>query len=125
MEESTRELRESIQHHRSNKSVPGRNYPDSLRSAIVAHAAERQAAGDGVHTIAASLGLNPNTLYTWLRASATERRPPAAFRKVRISNVPPDRSSPTPGGPTLVTPEGFRVEGLDVAGLVAVLRSLA
>lgn len=125
MEESTRELRESIQRHRSNKSVPGRNYPAALRSAIVAHAAERQAVGDGVHTIAASLGLNPNTLYMWLRARATETRPRAAFRKVRISSVPKDRSAPTANGPTVVTPQGFRVEGLDVAGLVAVLRSLA
>jgi len=122
MEESARELRELIQRHRSNKTIPGRNYPDGLRAAVLAHTVERRGVGDGIHAIAQSLGLNPNTLYGWLRAGAA---PAAGFRKVRVASVPRERPSSAPSAPILVTPQGFRIEGLDVSGLVAVLRSLA
>ena len=117
MEDTSRRLREQIQHHRSEGPRP--QFPASLRQEIIAYASKQRASGQGVHAIGRALGLNANTLYVWL---AKESRP-AELRRVEVVS-----SGRRPAGPvraTLVTPRGLRVEGLGVQDLVAVLRALA
>ena len=65
--------------------------------------------------IARDLGVSLVTLRRWV----TRRRPPR-FRKVELAR---DRSEVS--GAVLVTPSGFRVEGLDIAGMAALIRALS
>jgi transposase-like protein len=74
--------------------------------------------GVSVAAIARELGLRPRLLRLWLKAPRVKPR----LRRVTLENTSP---SPATVTPTLVTPHGFRIEGLDVAGLVTLLRGLA
>ena len=119
MDDLTHRIREEIQHCRSERSRRP-EYPDSLRQKIVALARERRESGAGVHRIAQSLGLSPNTLYAWLREGKTT----PGLRAVDV--VATRRRASTPRStPTLITPRGFRIEGLGVQDLVTLLRALA
>jgi hypothetical protein len=69
--------------------------------------------------LARVLGVSAPTLTTWLRAPSR-----GALRPVTIAPDAMPALSP-PARPVLVTPHGLRVEGLDVAGVVIVLRALA
>lgn len=70
-------------------------------------------------TTARELGLRSRALRLWLQEPRTRPR----LRRVALETVPL-RTMPISGPPVLVTPQGFRVEGLDVAGLVTLLRGL-
>jgi hypothetical protein len=93
-------------------------YPENLRAEIRAVARAGRAAGRSMTSLARELGVSAPTLIQWVRQPA--RRP---WRPVTVA--PPSASEAPPMRPVLVTPHGFRVEGLDVAGVVAVLQSLA
>ena len=122
MEKTQARLRDQIQRHRADRTQPNLRFPETLRQEIVRYAGERRAGGDGVHAIARSLGLNDNTLYGWLVAS----RPGVPFRRVRVVATTAKSSAPeTVRSAVLVTPQGFRVEGLDLEMLSALLRTLA
>jgi hypothetical protein len=82
-------------------------------------ARRRHRQGADVTAIAREVGVAPWTLALWLR------RPVA---RVRAVDVVPDTVPALVErgiGPVLITPRGFRVEGLDRDGLVALLRALA
>jgi len=81
----------------------------------VAIAQKRWDDGVAVTAVARELGVRPQALRLWLQSPARPR-----LRRVAISTPPVaavDR-------PVLITPQGFRVEGLGGAGLVALLRAL-
>lgn len=111
MDDRCRSLREAIERSRAGK-VRWR-CPRGLRSEIVALTRERQAGGEGVGRIALDLGLSESGLSRWLR-SAEER-----FREVRIR---PESSSGE--DLVLVTPRGFRLEGLSEGLALKLLREL-
>ena len=101
--------------------------PVELRSRVVAYARSCREKGEPVADIAIRLGLVESTLARWLRR---EKQSPnaaltsAGFRSVSI--VPTGSGSFPESSPhlTLVTPQGFRVEGLDLASAAHLLRSL-
>ncbi len=123
MEKTQARLREQIQRHRADRSRPNLRFPARLRQAIVTYADKHRADGTGVHAVARSLGLSPNTLYTWLGVKGCR----SGFRPVRV--VAPRAASSRSGteAQTLVfvTPQGYRVEGLAPEQLAVLLRSLA
>ena len=92
-----------------------RRYPPSLRREIVAFAQERRAEGWSRVRTARSLGLSGGTLTTWMKPES------GGFRPVRMQA----RSSEQKRGISLVTREGHRVEGLEIAEIVTVLKALA
>jgi transposase-like protein len=94
-------------------------YPADLRAAIMGVVNDGRAAGRSVCRLARALGVSAPTLTAWLREP--NRGP---LRRVAIvpSAVP---AMAAPPRPVLVTPHGIRIEGLDVAGVVTVLRALA
>jgi hypothetical protein len=83
-------------------------------------ARERLAEGVAVARIAHDLGLRPRTLGLWLG-----RKPVPRLRRVRVA------AEPAPGEGTAITPlvlvmpTGVRIEGLDLDGIVRLLRSMA
>jgi hypothetical protein len=73
---------------------------------VVGLARAGRGAGVSLKRLATELGLPPYTLVRWLR-----RAPRRSLRRVTVPAAP----LPPPPALVLVTPEGWRVEGLDVA----------
>jgi hypothetical protein len=101
MDDRARALREALEKSRGGR--PRWRCPSGLRSEVVSYARERQALGEGIGSIAQALGLSESCLSRWLRACG------GGFRAVRVSQPEAESSS---GGLVLVTPRGFRLEGL-------------
>lgn len=111
MDDRCRVLRKAIEQSRSGQSCW--QCPQGLRSEVVAFARERQAGGEGVGRIARALGVSSTGLARWLGSTD------GGFRPVRVRQ----RSSPTEDL-VLVTPRGFRLEGLTEALALRLLREL-
>jgi hypothetical protein len=97
----------------------GARIPALLRAEIAAYAAQRRAAGVRTKAIAREAGVSAESVRRWLAAAAARRRPRMSAVTVAIG---PERAA---GSVVLISPRGYRVEGLDVAGVAAVLRQLA
>lgn len=86
------------------------------REALVAQARRMRAEGMKMAAIVSELGVTAVTLARWFK----EASPAPTFLPVQL--VGP--SLPSGGGLALVTPAGFRLEGLSLEAAVAVLRQL-
>ncbi len=106
-----RQLAES----RDGRKGPAVRYPRALRDAAARQAAEGLEAGQSFSAIARCLGVAPGTLERW-GASAPEQR----FRPIEVEEGTSTASSTI----TLVTPSGFRFEGLDPAQAADLLARL-
>src|SRR5437899_10469291 len=95
-------------------------YTPDLRRRAVGLARRRRRAGVAVAAIARDLGLRPRALRLWLQAPRSRPR----LRRVAVSAMP-EATAPRDGLSVLVTAQGVRVNGLDLATLVALLRGLA
>ena len=104
-----------------------RRWPEDLKAAIMAYAARRRTEGESDNAIAQRLGLYQSTLSRWRREAerAGERfKPVAIVASVEAEALVASRVVPPPGSLQLITPAGYRVEGLDLDTLVTLLRSL-
>ena len=119
MDAAIRRLRSEAQQLTRGKAPTGVRYPATFRTTAVALARPRLATGTPFVRVARELGLPTKSLARWLR-----RRPAPRLRPVVVRPDPAPLPPPT-GGLVLVTPQGLRVEGLEPAALVAVLRALA
>lgn len=99
---------------RSGVGGVGRRYPAELRAVAVAVAQERS--GEPLARVASDLGVSVVSLQRWL-----EQGEPAVFRPVEIE---PGPATVPAGGLALITPRGYRVEGLEAGVLVSLLRVL-
>jgi len=99
--------------------------PAKLRLRIVLYAVQRREAGETLADIAVRLGLVESTLGRWLRRERTEETA-TGFRSVAIvpAAAAPGRSRVEAKELTLVTPGGYRVEGLDAESAAYLLRVL-
>ena len=88
-------------------------YPEVVRARVQTYASGRLAAGWTVSQIAEELGLSRYSVASWMAAPG----PAARLRSVEV--VPDSIAVPlAPGlgcGLVLVTPRGYRAEGLDVS----------
>ena len=120
MDHGVRRLRAQVSRVTQGKAPTAVRYPTTVRIAVLAMVRRRRAQGVGVARIAREVGVAPQTLALWLR--------PRRSRVMRAVEVAPDpgpsaaRAAPSP---VLVTPQGFRIEGADLAALVTLLRALA
>jgi transposase-like protein len=92
----------------------GRRYPEELKAIAVALAEERRA--EPLGRVASQLGISKVSLQRWI-----EQGEPARFRPVEVemeSGRAPAR------GLILITPRGYRVEGLEAESLALLLRVL-
>ena len=116
MDAAVRRFRQDALLHLGNRTGTAIRYSPALRRRAVGIARKRRAAGVAVAAVARELGVRPRALRLWLQTPTRPR-----LRRVAIATTPVaavDR-------PVLITPQGFRVEGLGAAGLVALLRVLA
>jgi hypothetical protein len=117
MDREARKFRQAAARHIGTRTGTAIRYTSALRRRALAFAEQRRRSGVPVAAIARELGLRPRLLRLWLKG-------PHATPRLR--RVTMERSTPPPAStvPTLVTPQGFRIEGLDIAGLAALLRGL-
>ena len=118
MDAAIRQLRTTARQLARGKHRSGIRYPAPFRDAVVAVARTRVGHGQSLAQMARDVGVSFPTLTTWLAGPAE-----LALRPVTLAPAPDPVATP-PATIVLVTPEGFRVEGLDGETLVAVLRSL-
>ncbi len=104
-------------------------YPPDVRQRTAAYVTARRAAGVRPGAIATELGISRHSVLAWSRAPEEVRR--LGLVPVVLTAEPP----PLPGAgggpaptvvpsPVLGSPRGFRVEGLDVQALGALLERL-
>ena len=94
-------------------------YPDELRAEIIAVARAGRSAGRSLYRLARQIGVSAPTLIEWLRRPTRGHLRQVAVAPATVTTMTSTRN------PVVVTPHGFRIEGLDLAGLVTVLRDLA
>ena len=125
MLDSARRLRSQARQFENRRKPTGTRYSPAFRAEVVTHAHAEVRKGVAVARIACDLGLRPKTLTLWMR-----RMPASKLRAVRVEHDP--RPGPMPAAEAIperraviVTPSGVRVEGLDLDGIVQLMRSLA
>jgi transcriptional regulator with XRE-family HTH domain len=89
-----------------------------LRSEIVALVSARRERGVSLAAVAAELGVSESSLARWTSAEQVVEVE-GVLREVQVVR-PVSRVA----GLTLVTPRGYRVEGLDAEGAMRLLREL-
>jgi transposase-like protein len=94
-------------------------YPDELRRFAVDYADATIGEGGSVSQVAGELGVSEATLAKWMEAADAIDDGPGGFREVVV-----ERREAAAGALAVVTPSGLRVEGLDLAGAVALVRAL-
>ena len=124
MPDSSRRLRTQARRFENRRKPTATRYTDAFRAEVLPFAHKRISEGIPVSRIAGDLGLRPRTLILWLRASpAPKLRPVRVAREPRP--MPESKSASSDSRLVVVTAAGVRVEGLDVDGVVRLLRSLA
>lgn len=94
----------------------GRPYPKDLRRRAAAFGVLRARQGAALHAIAQELGIADRTLARWLMASSS------SFVAVEVTD---EHRTAASHAIVVHGPRGIRIEGLDVAQVATLLRSLA
>ncbi len=107
------QLRSAIEKSRAGQSKW--QCPRALRAKVVDYALRRRQGGASVIEISREIGMSSSGLRRWLPAVKTG----GGFREVRVLDV-----SAQPRAVSLVSPKGYRLEGLTPKMAVDVLRQL-
>ncbi|MGV8039486.1 MAG: hypothetical protein AB2L07_15775 [Thermoanaerobaculaceae bacterium] len=120
MDPRIEELRHAIAEERTSWTGQRWRASQSVRTRVVALVEDERARGASLGRMAATLGLHPSVLRRWLGRRAVVGGP-ATFRRVTL------RGSGWPGSSSLVlvTPGGYRLEGLDLSTALTVLQAVA
>lgn len=116
---------------RSPSSRHGRRYTATQRHDFASRTQELRARGRSWSSISDELGVSAVSLQRWIAqgasASAVPRVAAASrgFAEVRVSSVVEHEQTRVASGLHLVTPSGYRVEGLDRDDVLMLLRQLA
>lgn len=116
MDDRIRRLRSRLEACSRGRAPRGVRYPAELRAEVVRLVREAQGAGVQAGALAKQLGLPLDTITRWEGQVSHQR-----VRRIRIAPVPPAAMA-LPAAPVLVTPQGWRIEGLDVATILRLLQ---
>lgn len=114
MDDRAREYRAKLDELRRRGGARWRT-PQVLRDEIAAWARKLRAEGHRLGSIAAAIGLSESALGRWLSSGGGG----GELRRVRVVE-----GGPAPGRLVVVTPAGYRLEGLSLSQAVDVLRRL-
>ncbi len=118
MDEAGREAREAVR--RLGRRGPTSRVPVAVREKVLWYAERERRRGTSWRRIAATVGLSSTALQRWAAA-----RPPARRRLAPVTVTEPASAAPAEAGVTLVTPTGYRLEGLGLEAALGVLRHLS
>jgi transposase-like protein len=132
MEKELEQFRQEAQRLKTGRRGGSLPFPEALRAFAVRYAAHTLEAGGTVVEAAQKLGVSGPTLYEWRkgRAAGTQARK-RAQQQARL--VPVEVSEPkgaaqpvssARGSVAVVSPRGFRVEGLSLEAAAELLRRL-
>lgn len=114
MDAELRSFRKQAREENRGRGGTKRRYSRELRLGAVAYLKRRKRAGATLKEAASELGVSGWSLWRWVRDSET--RPGL----VRVEVELPEEAMTL----TLVTPRGYRVEGLSEESLVRLVKSL-
>lgn len=108
--------------HAKRPKAWAQGYPVAVRDRVCAYVAERRAVGATAGMVASELGLSRHSVVAWTKARQTRGR----LRPVEVVADPEPATGVAPVAlapsfPVLISPKGYRVEGLDVDALAALL----
>ncbi len=83
-------------------------YPEDLRAEIIAVARAGRTAGRSVYRLAREIGVSAPALSEWLRRPTRGHLRQVAVAPATVTTMTSTRN------PVVVTPHGFRIEGLDL-----------
>jgi len=138
MDERVRQLRATVEALRQGSKPKATRFPAGFREQVIALAKERRAAGTSLVRTASELGLHGRTIGRWLRGfrkrdgdvapmKAGGNAPKRHFRRVTVALADSETSVARPSSPAsgLVVLVGtLRIEGLDLEGVVRLVRAL-
>ena len=117
MEDRRELLREAI--IRSRRETQGGRWrcPKDLRREITTWAMDQRGQGHGISTIAAQVGMSRSGLARWLPQPESRTALPG-FRPIRVDPLA------TGSELVLISPSGYRVEGLSIEAMAELLTCL-
>jgi transposase-like protein len=96
----------------------GKRYPPELREQVTQWVQRQVAAGRTIRATADAIGVDPETARLWIRSTPKTRKRPVVVPVAVVSPANP------PSTLSVVSPTGFRVDGLAIEAAAALLRAL-
>jgi len=116
MDARVAEFRKLAGKHGAGQGARPMPYPSKCHELAVSYARDQTASGVAQRAVARTLGVAPQTLDCWCKAQVK------SVKRVRVTAGTASLLGAME--PTVVMPNGARVEGLGVDGVIAVLRAL-
>ena len=120
MEARVRRFRRQVRLENRGRSGIRRRYSRSLRAEAVAYLRERVQGGASAETVASELGVSGWSLSRWRRGLSPEKNSTLQLVEV-VADCAEEGTKPLV---TLVTPDGYRIEGLERDDVGRMLESL-
>lgn len=120
MDARARRFRQQSRRENRGRSGRRRRYSRSLRVEAVAYLRDRMKRGASAETVASELGVSGWSLSRWSRGASAEKS--SKFQAVEV--VPDSIGDETNSTVTVVTPDGYRIEGLEQRDVGPILESL-
>lgn len=131
MDERLRQLRATVEELRQRSAPKATRFSAAFREQVIALAKEGRAAGTPLVRTASEIGLHVRTISRWLRGSSStagSTAPKRHFRRVTVASAGGEKAVPSVPAPTaalVVIVGGLRIEGLDLDGVVRLVRALS
>ena len=131
LEKELEQFRQEAQRRKAGRRSGSLPFPEALRAFAVRYAEHTVAAGGTVTDAAQQLGVSGPTLYEWRKGRSAGHRHPKAAEKgaalvpVRVGGRPAAAQVARVHPVALVSPSGWRVEGLSVESAGQLLEKLA
>jgi transposase len=132
VEKELEQFRQEVERLRAGRKGGSGPFPEPLRAFAVRYLAYAQEKGDTVKAVVERLGVSEPTLQAWRRGQTpgskkTRSSEPRATPLRPVVVHPPKVHAPPPVATTfaVVSPQGWRVEGLSLEEAAQLLRRLA
>jgi len=130
MEKELEQFQQEVQRLKAGRRGGSLPFPEALRAFAVRYLEQTQAAGGSVVEVAAKLGVSAPTLYEWRkgRTPGRARKKPSErsveLVPVRVGGRATEAGEAGKQQVVVVSPSGFRVEGLSLEAAAQLLRRL-